>query len=82
MLSGFHAVVNPMLSHVLQLLEEEVWRKQRAEGRTIYEPFETRKLFDECEWFVVRYIWRFRGEMHLVWSLWCDISSIFCDEVG
>ena len=37
----------------LQLLEEEVWRKQRAEGRTTYEPFETRKLFEECEWFVV-----------------------------
>jgi hypothetical protein len=38
---------------LLQVVEEEVWRKQRAEGRTVYEPFETRKVFEECEWFVV-----------------------------
>lgn len=30
-----------------------MWRKQRAEGRTVYEPFETRKVFEEREWFVV-----------------------------
>ncbi|KAF5842535.1 hypothetical protein DUNSADRAFT_6779 [Dunaliella salina] len=44
-LSEKHAVIH-------ELLEEEIWRKQRAEGRTIYEPFETRKVFEECEWFV------------------------------
>ncbi len=31
-----------------------MWRKQRAEGRTVYEPFETRKVFEECEWYLVR----------------------------
>ncbi|KAJ9525923.1 hypothetical protein QJQ45_009419 [Haematococcus lacustris] len=35
-----------------QVVEEEVWRKQRAEGRTVYEPFETRKVFEEAEWFL------------------------------
>jgi len=44
-LSEKHAVIH-------ELLEEEIWRKQRAEGRTTYEPFETRKVFEECEWFV------------------------------
>ncbi|KAJ9527522.1 hypothetical protein QJQ45_025746, partial [Haematococcus lacustris] len=35
-----------------EVVEEEVWRKQRAEGRTVYEPFETRKVFEEAEWFL------------------------------
>lgn len=41
-----------------QVCEEEIWRKQRAEGRTVYEPFETRKVFEEAlEWFVVGGLW-------------------------
>mmetsp|Transcript_31186 Transcript_31186/g.79503 ORF Transcript_31186/g.79503 Transcript_31186/m.79503 type:complete len:485 (-) Transcript_31186:467-1921(-) len=40
------------LAVIKEVVEEEVWRKQRAEGRTVYEPFETRKVFEECEWFV------------------------------
>jgi hypothetical protein len=37
----------------IQVVEEEVWRKQRAEGRTVYEPFTTREQFEEVEWFLV-----------------------------
>ncbi len=43
------------------MVEEEIWRKQRAEGRTVYEPYETRKLFEECEWYLVGHFPRLGG---------------------
>ena len=35
------------------MVEEEIWRKERENGRPVHEPFEVRKVQNQCEWFLV-----------------------------
>eukprot|EP00798_Chlamydomonas_sp_ICE-L_P008318 gene8318-1593_t len=35
-----------------EIIEEEIWRKERENGRTVHEPFEIRKVVELCEWFL------------------------------
>lgn len=39
---------------VPQVVEEEIYRKERENGRVTQEPFEVRRVFNQCEWYMVR----------------------------
>lgn len=35
-----------------QIVEEEIWRKERENGRVVNEPFEIKRAVDRSEWFL------------------------------